>query len=121
MAACAQWGLGVAIELPLKYTIGCLGVLVGAVCLEVVLHLAAAIELIGGSQIATFHLLKDGAGINQTTLREVKVDTGAQEFLGQHGNIEEVGVETSYIAALEHLFQFLGQLLEGWLILQVLV
>ena len=40
---------GIAVQLTHQYAIGSLGVLIGTVSLEVVLHLSAAIEFIGSS------------------------------------------------------------------------
>ena len=45
--------------------------------------------------------------------REVKVNTGTEKFLGQHGNVEMVGVETGKVAAGEGVAQTGGKLLEG--------
>ena len=83
--------------------------------LEVVFHLAPAIELVGSSEVALLHLAEDGTGINQTALAEVEVDAGTQKLFGQQGDVKVVGVVTGEVATLELLFQGLGQLLEGGL------
>ena len=92
---------------------GCsFGVLVGTMGLKVFLHLSAAVELVGGSKIAAFHLHKDGLRIYQAALAEVEVDACTQKFLGEHRHVETVGVVACKIASLKLLLQVGCQLLE---------
>ena len=112
---------GILVELTHQHPVRGLGVLVGTVGLEVVLHLASAVELVRGSQITALHLVKDGLHVHQTALREVEVNACTQEFLGQQGHVEVVGVEARDVAAREHLVQLGGQLLEGRLVLHVVI
>ena len=111
---------GILVEFAHQHAIGSLSILVGTVSLEVVLHLASTVELVGGCQVAALHLLEDSAGVDESAFREVEVDTGTQELLGQQGHIEVVGVETGNIAAAEHLVELGSQLLEGRLVFHVL-
>ena len=109
------------IELGHEHSVGGLGILIGTVGLEIVLHLAAAVELIGGGEIATLQLLEDGAGIDEAAPGEVEVDAGTQELLCQQGHVEIVGVEAREVAALELVGQGLGNLAEGGLVLDIIV
>ena len=89
--------------------------------LEVFLHLPATIEPVGSGQIAALHLVIDGLGINETAFTEVEVNACTQEFLCQQGHVEVVGVVAGNIAASKYLFNLFRQLLEGWLVLDVIV
>ena len=80
--------------------------------LEILFHLASAVELVGCGEVAAFHLLEDGAGVDESAFREVEVDAGTQEFLGEHGDVEEVGVEAGKVAAGELLVELSCHLLE---------
>ena len=111
-------GVGIIfVKLSLKHAIGGLGVLIGTVCTEVVLHLMAGIESVRRRQVARFMLMEDGVRINKTATWEVKVDTRTKEFLGEHGYIEAVRVKTSEVATRKRVGQTFGKLLEGWRIL----
>ena len=112
---------GILVELAHEHTVGGFRILVGTVRLEVVLHLPSAVELIGGGQVAALHLLEDGAGVDQTALREIEVHAGAQELLGQQGDVEVVGVEACEVAACELLAELGSQLLEDGLVLHVVI
>jgi hypothetical protein len=63
----------------------------------------------------------DSLYVNQTALREVKVNTSAEELLCQQGYIEMVGVIACDITATEYLIQCLGKLLESGFVLHILV
>ena len=112
---------GITVQLAFQHAIGSLGILVGAVCLEVFLHFSAAIELVGSSQVTTLHLHKDVLGINEATLREIEIDACTQEFLCKHRYIEMIGVIASKITTGELLIEGSRQLLEGWCILHIII
>ena len=109
----------VHVQLSHKHTVCSLGVLVGTVGLEVFLHCSAAVELICSGKVASLHFLEDCAGINESAFREVKVDTGTQELLGKHRDVEEVGVESGEVASRKFLVEFGSHLLEGRLAFNV--
>ena len=109
------------VKLTHEYAISSLGVLVGTMGLEVFLHLPAAVELIGGGEVASFHLHKDGLCVDEAALGEIEVDAGSKELLGEHGNVEMVGVVACEVATLEFLFEGGCQLLEGGRILDIVV
>ena len=101
------------IELPHQHAIGGLGVLVGAVGLEIVFHLASAVEFIGGGEVSAFHLVEDGLCVDESAFREVEINACTQKFLGQEWHVEVVRVEAGEVAACKCLAQLGSQFLEG--------
>ena len=69
--------------------------------LEIILHLAPAIELVGSSEVTAFHPLENGAGVDHAAFVEIKVDSGTQELFCQQWNVEMVAVVTCKVAACE--------------------
>ena len=88
---------------------------------EVVLHLPPAVELIGGSEVTTLHLLEDSAGVDEPALGKVEVDTSPQELFSQKGDVEVVRVEAGEVRTGKLVCQRLRQLLESRLVLHVVV
>ena len=88
---------------------------------KVFLHLASAIEFVCGSQVASFHLVEDGLGVDKSALREVEVDACAQKLLGKHRDVEMVGVVSGKVAILHLLAKLLGHILERRRVLHVVV
>ena len=59
--------------------------------------------------------------VDESAAAEVEVDACAEHLLGKHWYVEVVGVEAGKVAALELRGQLVGNLLEVWRILDVLV
>ena len=59
--------------------------------------------------------------VDESTLREVEVDAGTQKFLGEHRNVEVIGVISCKVAVFHFLIQFLSNLLECRSILHVII
>ena len=95
--------------------------MVGTVGLEIFLHLSATVELVGSCKVAALHLHKDGLCIDESALVEIEVYAGAQELLGEHWDVEVVGVVAGEIATGKLFFEVGSQLLEGWCILYVFI
>ena len=70
---------------------------------EIFLHLSAAIELVGSSQVTAFHLHEDGLRIDEAALVEIEVDSSTQEFFCEHRYIEVVGIVACEIATCKFL------------------
>ena len=89
--------------------------------LEIFFHLSSAEELVGCSQVSALHLHEDGLSIDEAALAEVEVDSGTEEFLCEHRDIEMVGIVACEIATCKFLLQCGSQLLEGRSVLDVFV
>ena len=102
------------IEFAHQHAIGRLGVLVGAVSLEIVLHLASAVEFIGCGKVATLHFSENGLRVDESAGGEIEIDACTQKFLGQERHVEVVRVVAGEVAVAELLAQFGCQFLESF-------
>ena len=103
----------VAVELRLQHLVGGTDVAVGRMC---AIELLAAIETIGGHEGARLLLVEDVLHVDEVGIVRVEADACAQKLLDEQGNVEAVGVVACEVAALEDLFELLGELLERGLV-----
>src|SRR4051812_23073646 len=77
------------------------------------IQLLITIKLIGSTQCALFHLVKDLLDIYKPAPLHIKLNLYAQKLFHQQGNIKTITVVTSYIAAVKHLLEFMSGLPES--------
>ena len=93
----------ILVELAHEHAVSSLCILICTMSFEIFLHLSAAIELVGSSQVTAFHLHEDGLRIDETALVEIEVDSSTQEFFCEHRYIEVVGIVACEIATCKFL------------------
>ena len=81
-----------------------------------ILQVLTAIELVGGRKGTLLHLVEDNLHVDKLATTQVDVHLGTEEFFGQQGDIETVGVEASQVATLDvvgyatcHFLEHVGQ------------
>lgn len=102
--------LGISFYLCLQDLVRCRSICFGAV--SVFQHLFA-IKFIGSAKGTGFHFIKNGLHVEQPPTFHIKIYLCPKELFHQQGNVESVGIIAGQVAAIEHLFDLLRELLEG--------
>ena len=110
--------IAVAVELRLKHLVSRHGVGGSRVG---ILQVFVAVEAIGSTERALFHLVEDGLHVDELALTHVEINLCPQEFLGEQGDVKAVGIITAEVAALHVAGQFPGDVLERGTILHVII